>query len=40
MSPGKGREVAAMLKAIHAAEDRPAALETADQVVAKLNQGR
>lgn len=33
---GKSREVAAMLKAIHAAEDRSAALETADRVIAKL----
>lgn len=33
---GKSREVAAMLKAIHAAEDRAAALETAQRVIAKL----
>ena len=33
---GKSREVAAMLKAIHAAEDRSAALDTAERVVAKL----
>ena len=33
---GKAREVAAMLKAIHAQEDKPAALEKAVQVVAKL----
>jgi len=32
----KGREVAAMLKAIHAAEDREAAVETADRVIDKL----
>lgn len=33
---GKSREVAAMLKAIHAAEDRQAALETAQRVIDKL----
>ena len=33
---GKVREVAALLKAIHAQEDRPAALQKAEQVVAKL----
>ena len=33
---GKGKEVAAMLKAIHAQEDRPAAEQKADQVVLKL----
>lgn len=32
----KGREVAAMLKAIHAAEDRQAAVETAHRVIDKL----
>ena len=32
----KSREVAAMLKAIHAAEDRAAAIETAGRVTAKL----
>lgn len=32
----KGREVAAMLKAIHAAEDRESAGETADRVIDKL----
>jgi putative transposase len=35
---GKVREVAAMLKAIHAAEDIEAAQAKADQVVAKLRQ--
>jgi putative transposase len=35
---GKVREVAAMLKAIHAAEDRAAALSKADQVIEKLTQ--
>lgn len=34
---GKVREVAAMLKAIHAAEDRDAAQAKADQVIEKLN---
>jgi len=33
---GRVKEVAAMLKAIHAQEDRPAALAKADQVVEKL----
>lgn len=33
---GKVREVAAMLKAIHAAEDREAAQDKAEQVIAKL----
>lgn len=33
---GRVREVAALLKAIHAQEDREAALAKADQVVAKL----
>ena len=33
---GKVREVAALLKAIHAQEDRQAALQKAEQVVAKL----
>ena len=33
---GKSRDVAAMLKAIHAQEDRPAALEKSAQVVEKL----
>jgi len=33
---GKSRAVAAMLKAIHAAEDRAAALETAQRVIVKL----
>src|SRR5438067_3442200 len=33
---GKVKEVVALLKAIHAQEDRPAALAKADQVVAKL----
>jgi hypothetical protein len=33
---GKVREVAALLKAIHAQEDRAAALAKAEQVVAKL----
>ena len=37
---GKSREVAAMLKAIHAAEDRSAALETAERVIAKLKDMR
>jgi transposase-like protein len=35
---GKVKEVAAMLKAIHAQEDRPAAREKADAVIAKLTQ--
>jgi transposase-like protein len=34
---GKSRQVAAMLKAIYAAEHRTAALETAERVIAKLN---
>ena len=33
---GKVREIAALLKAIHAQEDRPAALQKAEQVIAKL----
>lgn len=37
---GKVREVAAMLKAIHAAEDRDAALTKAAQVIEKLKQMR
>lgn len=37
---GKVREVAAMLKAIHAAEDREAALAKATQVIEKLEQMR
>ena len=35
---GKVREVAAMLKAIHAQEDREAARQKADAVIAKLQQ--
>lgn len=35
---GKVREAAAMLKAIHAAEDRDAALQKAQQVIAKLRE--
>jgi len=37
---GKMKEVAAMLKAIHAQEDREAALEKVDAVVAKLERAR
>jgi putative transposase len=37
---GRVREVAALLKAVHAQEDREAALAKADQVVAKLTAGR
>jgi transposase-like protein len=37
---GKAREVVALLKAIHAPEDRAAALAKAEQVVAKLAAGR
>jgi transposase-like protein len=33
---GKAREVAAMLKAVHAGEDRPAAQRKADEIVEKL----
>jgi putative transposase len=35
---GKVKEVAAMLKAIHAQEDRPAAMQKADAVIAKLTE--